>query len=174
VNHKRVQRIMQEENLRCQLKRRFIRTTDSQHGYRRFPHLVRGMTVERLNQVWIADCTYLRLHEQFVYLAVLLDSYSHRVLGWDLSSRPTTAMCLRALRCALATRKPAAGFLHHSDQGVPYANTEYLELLQAHGAQLSRARPGNPYDNARMESFIKTLKHEEVHLVEYRDETHAR
>lgn len=118
VNHKRVQRIMQEENLRCQLKRRFIRTTNSNHGYRRFPNLLRDLTVDRLNQVWVADFTYIRLHEQFVYLAVLLDSYSRRVIGWDLSSSPTATLCLRALRRALAERAPEPGFIHHSDQGV--------------------------------------------------------
>lgn len=174
VNHKRVQRIMQEENLRCQLKRRFIRTTNSNHGYRRFPNLLRDLTVDRLNQVWVADFTYIRLHEQFVYLAVLLDSYSRRVIGWDLSSSPTATLCLRALRRALAERAPEPGFIHHSDQGVQYASTEYIGVLQERGARISMARPGNPYDNAQMESFIKTLKHEEVHLVEYRDEQHAR
>ena len=174
VNHKRVQRIMQEENLTCQIKTRFLRTTNSNHGYRRFPNLLRDRTVTALNQVWGADFTYIRLREQFVYLAVLLDRYSRRVIGWDLSSSPTAAMCLRALRQALAARRPAPGFIHHSDQGVQYASTEYVALLQEHGAQISMARAGNPYDNAQVESFIKTLKHEEVHLVEYRDEAHAR
>jgi len=174
VNHKRVQRIMQEENLRCLLKRRFIKTTDSNHGFRRFPNLLRDLVVTRLNQVWVADFTYIRLREQFVYLAVLLDSFSRRAIGWELSSNPTTAMCLRALRQALKERTPEPGFIHHSDQGVQYASTEYIALLQAHGANISMSRRGNPYDNAQMESFIKTLKQEEVHLIEYRDEPHAR
>ena len=174
VNHKRVQRIMQEENLRCVIKRRFIRTTDSNHGYRRFPNLVLALQVNGPNQLWLADFTYIRLREQFIYLAVILDSYSRRVIGWDLSSQPRTAMCLRALRQALAERCPPAGLIHHSDQGVQYASTEYIALLQERGARISMARPGNPYDNAQVESFIKTLKHEEVHLVEYRDEAHAR
>lgn len=174
VNHKRVQRIMAEESLLCQVKRRFIRTTDSSHGFRRFPNLLRGLEVTRLNQVWIADFTYIRLREQFVYLAVILDSYSRRVIGWELARDLTASFCLRALRQALAARQPAAGFIHHSDQGVQYASREYVRLLEAHGCRISMARVGNPYDNARVESFIKTLKHEEVHLMEYRDEPHAR
>ncbi len=174
VNHKRVQRIMAEESLLCQGKRRFIRTTDSNHGFRRFPNLVRGLEVTGLNHVWIADFTYLRLREQFVYLAVILDSYSRRVIGWELQSQPTAALCLHALRQALEEREPAAGWIHHSDQGVQYASLEYVRLLEAHGCRISMSRVGNPYDNARVESFIKTLKYEEVHLMEYRDEQHAR
>jgi transposase InsO family protein len=174
VNHKRVQRIMAEECLRCQVKRRFIRTTDSQHGFGRFPNLLRGLEITRLNQVWVADLTYIRLREQFVYLAVILDSYSRRVIGWELRDSATASLCLRALRKALAERKPAAGFIHHSDQGVQYASLEYVRLLQEHGCHISMSRVGNPYDNARVESFIKTLKYEEVHLMEYRNEQHAK
>lgn len=174
VNHKRVQRIMAEESLLCQVKRRFIRTTDSSHGFRRFPNRLRGLEVTRLNQVWIADFTYIRLREQFVYLAVILDSYSRRVIGWELSGNLTASFCLRALRQALEARNPVAGWIHHSDQGVQYASREYVQLLEAHACRISMARVGNPYDNARVESFIKTLKHEEVHLMEYRDEQHAR
>ncbi|MGH9651305.1 MAG: IS3 family transposase [Terriglobales bacterium] len=174
VNHKRVQRIMAEESLRCQVRRRFIRTTDSNHGFRRFPNLVRDLEVTGLNQVWAADLTYIRLQEQFVYLAVILDSFSRRVIGWELASNPTASLCLRALRKALEERKPAAGFIHHSDQGVQYASLEYIRLLNDSGARISMSRVGNPYDNARVESFIKTLKHEEVHLMEYRNEEHAR
>jgi putative transposase len=174
VNHKRVQRIMQEESLCCQIKRRFIRTTDSNHGYRRFPNLLRDLEITALDQVWVADFTYIQLREQFLYLAVLLDAFSRRVIGWDLSATPTASMCLRALRQALTERDPPPGFIHHSDQGVQYASTEYIALLQERSARISMARRGNPYDNARVESFIKTLKHEEVRLVEYRDEHHAR
>jgi putative transposase len=174
VNHKRVQRIMAEESLLCHVKRRFIRTTNSNHGFRRFPNLTRDLEVTRLNQLWIADLTYIRLREQFVYLAVILDSYSRRVIGWELSSDLTASFCLRALRQALQERQPAAGFIHHSDQGVQYASTDYIDLVEAHGGLPSMSRKGNPYDNARVESFMKTLKHEEVHLMEYRDEQHAR
>lgn len=174
VNHKRVQRIMQEECLRCVIKKRLVKTTDSQHGYRRYPNLLRGLTVTHLDQVWVADFTYIRLREQFVYLAALLDAFSRKVIGWELAAQPTAGMCLRALRQALTRRQPAAGFIHHSDQGVQYASTEYTALLQERSARISMARRGNPYDNAQVESFIKTLKREEVHLVEYRDEPHAR
>lgn len=174
VNHKRVQRIMTEESLLCQVKRRFIRTTDSNHGFRRFPNLLRGLRVTGLDQVWAADFTYIRLREQFVYLAVILDSYSRRVIGWELRDTPTAGLCVRALRMALEARQPAAGFIHHSDQGVQYAALDYVRLLEAHGARISMSRVGNPYDNAQVESFIKTLKHEEVNLMEYRDEQHAR
>lgn len=174
VNHKRVQRIMAEESLLCQVKRRFLRTTDSNHGFRRFPNLLRETPVTGLDQVWVADLTYIRLREQFVYLAVILDSCSRRVVGWELRDTPTAALCLRALRMALAERQPAPGFIHHSDQGVQYAALDYVRLLEAHGARISMSRVGNPYDNAQAESFIKTLKHEEVHLAEYRDEPHAR
>jgi putative transposase len=174
VNHKRVQRIMREENLRCLMKRRSIRTTNARHRYHRFPNLLRSLILSHLNQAWVADFTYIRLREQFVYLAVLLDAYSRRVIGWDLSASPTTSMCLQALRQALAERRPERGFIHHSDQGVQYASTEYVALLQEHGARISMARSGNPYDNAQVESFIKTLKHEEVHLAEYQNEEHAR
>lgn len=174
VNHKRVQRIMAEESLQCRVKRRFIRTTDSNHGFRRFPNLLRGLVITKLNQVWVADLTYIRLREQFVFLAVILDSYSRRVIGWELQDSPTASLCLGALRRAVEERKPAAGFIHHSDQGVQYASHEYVRVLEAHGAQISMSRVGNPYDNARVESFIKTLKYEEVHLMEYRNEQHAR
>ena len=142
VNHKRVLRIMQEEHLCCQIKTRFIRTTDSNHGYRRFPNLLRGLEITGLDQVWLADFTYIRLREQFLYLAVLLDAFSRRVIGWDLSSTPTTGMCLRALRQALQLRNPPAGFIHHSDQGVQYASTEYIALLQERSARISMARKG--------------------------------
>lgn len=169
VNHKRVQRIMQEENLRCHIKTRFIRTTNSNHGYRRYPNLVRELEVTRLDQVWAADFTYIRLRQQFVYLAVILDAYSRKLIGWCLSETPRTSMCLHALRMALKARQPAVGFIHHSDQGVQYASTEYLQVLRDHGACISMSRRGNPYDNAQVESFIKTLKAEEVHLTEYRD-----
>jgi len=174
VNHKRVEWIMGEENLLCQVRRRFIRTTDSNHGFRKYPNLLRELEITRVNQVWVADFTYIRLREQFVYLAVVLDSYSRRVIGWELRDSPTASLCLRALRKALEKRKPAAGFIHHSDQGVQYASLDYIRLLTDHGACISMSRAGNPYDNARVESFIKTLKHEEVHLMEYRDEQHAR
>jgi transposase InsO family protein len=177
VNHKRVQRLMQEAGIQCPVKRRSVRTTDSNHDYRRYPNLLLELgaaETRRLDAVWVADFTYIRLQERFVYLAVVMDRASRRILGWELAPQATAALCVRALRQALAARQPAAGFIHHSDQGVQYASGEYVAVLEAHGARLSMARVGNPYDNAHMESFMKTLKHEEVHLVEYRDEAHAR
>ncbi|HEU4753598.1 MAG TPA: IS3 family transposase, partial [Armatimonadota bacterium] len=174
VNHKRVERILREESLRVQVKKRFLKTTNSRHGYRRYPNLLLQERATGCNQVWVSDFTYIRLREQFLYLAVVLDSYSRRLVGWELADRPTAGLCLRALRQALRERQPAPGFIHHSDQGVQYASTEYTALLQAHGARISMARRGNPYDNAQVESFIKTLKQEEVYLTEYRDEQHAR
>lgn len=174
VNHKRVLRLQQELHLTCRVRRRTVRTTQSQHGFGRYPNLLPHHPVHGLNQAWVADFTYLRLRDQFAYLAVLLDAYSRKVIGWALATEPTTALCVQALRQALTARRPAPGFLHHSDQGVQYASTEYVALLQAHGAVLSMSRTGNPYDNARMESFFKTLKHEEVYLNEYETVADAR
>jgi putative transposase len=167
VNHKRVLRLQQELLLTCRVRRRTVRTTQSQHEFGRYPHLLPQREVTGLNQVWVADFTYLRLRDQFAYLAVLLDAYSRKVIGWALGTHANTALCVAALRQALATRQPAAGFLHHSDQGVQYASTEYIALLQAHGAVISMSRTGRPTDNAQVESFFKTLKHEEVYLNEY-------
>ena len=174
VNRKRVQRLMREAGLGCRTKRRTVRTTDSRHGHGRFPNLLRGLAVTAPDQVWVADFTYLRLHDQFLFLAVILDRYSRKVIGWALAREARAELCLEALRMALAARKPEAGFVHHSDQGVQYASTAYVALLLEHGACVSMSRTGNPYDNAHAESFFKTLKQEEVHLVEYRDEAHAR
>lgn len=174
VNHKRVLKIMRAERLLCHRPRAFVATTNSAHGGRRYPNLIRGLTVEGVNRLWVADITYIRLRSEFVYLAVLLDSYSRRVVGWELGPSLEAGLCGRALERALAHREPAAGFIHHSDQGVQYASAAYVAVLEAAGARISMASRGNPYENAQAESFIKTLKREEVHLVEYRDETHAR
>ena len=173
VNGKRVLRIMREESLLCQVKRSFVVTTRSAHGFRRYPNLILGRPVERLNQVWVGDLTYIRLRETFLYLAVLLDSFSRRVIGWDLSRSLEAAGCVRALESALESRQPPRGFIHHSDQGVQYACADYVAVLEAAGAQISMASRGNAYENAQAESFFKTLKGEEVHLNEYRDEDHA-
>jgi putative transposase len=174
VNHKRVLRIMRQEGLLCQAKRAFVATTHSGHGLRRYPNLVAGLTVESVNYLWVADITYIRLQAVFLYLAVILDSYSRRVVGWELGPTLEAVLCVRALERALAERQPAPGFIHHSDQGVQYASTAYVTVLERAGARISMASRGNPYENAQAESFIKTLKREEVHLSEYRDEAHAR
>jgi putative transposase len=174
VNHKRVLQLMREEALLCHRKRAFVSTTHSGHGLRRYPNLIAGLTIEGVNRLWVADLTYIRLRTAFVYLAVLLDSYSRRVVGWELGPSLEAVLCVRALERALADRQPAPGFIHHSDQGVQYASAAYVAVLEAAGAQISMASRGNPYENAQAESFIKTLKREEVHLTEYRDEAHAR
>jgi transposase InsO family protein len=174
VNHKRVLRIMRQESLLCQAKRAFVTTTNSGHGLRRYPNLIAGLTVGGVNQLWVADITYIRLRSEFVYLAVILDSYSRRVVGWELGPTLEATLCVRALERALAERQPATGFIHHSDQGVQYASAAYVAVLERASAQISMARRGNPYENAQAESFMRTLKREEVHLVEYQDEAHAR
>lgn len=167
ANHKRVLRIMREDNLLCLRKRRFIATTDSDHGLPVYPNLVAGLLVERINQLWVSDITYIRLRGEFIYLAVILDAYSRRVIGWELSRRIDTELTLAALRMALANRHIEPGLIHHSDRGVQYAAIEYTSLLRDSGIQISMSRRGNPYDNAQAESFMKTLKYEEVYLSEY-------
>jgi len=169
VNHKRVYRLMREDNLLCLRKRKFVVTTDSDHGLPVYPHLARRMTLTGLDQLWVADLTYIRLEVEFVYLAVILDAFSRRVIGWALDRRLDTELTLQALRRALGRRRPAPGLVHHSDRGVQYASHDYTQLLQDHGIQISMSRKGNPWDNAACESFIKTLKYEEVYRTEYRD-----
>jgi len=167
VNHKRVLRIMREECLLCHLKRHFVHTTDSQHPYQVYPNLVKGMTIAAPNMVWVADLTYIRLPSSFVYLAAILDAYSRKCIGWKLSPRIDTQLALGALEAALATREIKAGLIHHSDRGVQYASHEYVARLQSIEAHVSMSAVGNPYDNAKAESFFKTLKREEVYLKQY-------
>jgi len=167
VNHKRVLRLMRESDLLCQVKRRWTKTTDSQHGFPRYPNLIKGINISRLNQVWLSDITYIRIRTGFVYLAAILDAFSRRVIGYAISSRLDSSLTLEALHMAIAGRRPDSGVIHHSDQGVQYASTEYVGELERHGFGISMARRGNPYENAVMESFFKTLKQEEVYLYEY-------
>ncbi len=167
VNHKKVLRLMRESDLLCRVKRRKARTTDSRHRFPRYPNLVKGMVITRLNQVWLADITYIRIRTGFVYLAAILDAYSRKVIGYAVSTALDTALTLQALRMAIARRNPGAGIIHHSDQGVQYASEEYVVELRSRGFLISMARTGNPYENAMMESFFKTLKCEEVQLWEY-------
>jgi putative transposase len=169
VNHKRALRIMREESLLCQLKRRFVPTTDSAHAFARYPNLIKDIEIDRLDQVWISDITYVRLPTSFCYLAAILDAYSRRCVGWHLSREIDTRLTLCALQMALVSRRPAAGLIHHSDQGVQYASSEYVLRLEEAGAQISMAAVGNPYENAQVESFFRTLKLEEVYIKEYRD-----
>jgi len=174
VNHKRVYRLMREDNLLCLRKRRFVVTTDSDHDLPVYPNLARQMTLTGLDQLWVADLTYIRLELEFIYLAVILDAFSRRVIGWALDRRLETALTLEALQMALLRRRPVPGLVHHSDRGVQYASRDYTQLLQEHGIQISMSRKANPWDNAACESFIKTLKYEEVYRTEYRDLADAR
>ncbi len=166
-NHKRVLRVMREASLLCQLKRRFVVTTDSAHGYRTYPNLLAGATLDRLDQAWVADITYIRLPTTFVYLACILDAYSRRCVSWKLSRQIDTQLTLAALEMAIAARQPRRGLIHHSDRGVQYASAEYVSRLEELGARVSMSATGNPYDNAKAESFFKTLKREEVYLQDY-------
>lgn len=167
VNHKRVLRIMRGNSLLCQIKRAYRVTTNSNHKYPVFPNLTRGIVITGLNQVWHADITYIRLASGFAYLAVVIDGYSRKVIGYALSERLTAPLALEALQMALKERKPPRGCIHHSDQGVQYACDDYVAQLAAAGLAGSMSRRGNPYDNAKAESFMKTLKYEEVYLWEY-------
>lgn len=169
VNHKQVYRLMGEDNLLCRKKRFKPQTTDSNHNLRVYPNLAKSMDVSAVNQLWAADITYVRLLKEFVYLAVVLDTFSRRCVGWQLARSIDTQLTLDALEMAIAAREgaPLSGLVHHSDQGVQYASHEYVRRLTDNCIQVSMSRKGNPYDNAYAESFIKTLKHEEVYLKEY-------
>ena len=169
VNHKRVLRLMRESDLLVKSKRKWVSPTDSRHGFRVWPNLYREITPTGINQVWVADLTYVRLLWEFVYLAVILDAFSRRVVGYAISRSLDASLTLAALKAALAQRRPLPGCIHHSDRGVQYACDEYVTLLLAAGFQISMGRRGNPYDNAQAESFFKTLKHEEVNLTQYRN-----
>jgi putative transposase len=173
VNHKRVLRIMRQEALLCQLKRTWTSTTDSRHTLPTYPNLLALLTVTRPNQAWVADITYVRLPTAFIYLACVLDAWSRRCVGWQLSRTIDTELTLAALNQAIMVRQPAVGLIHHSDRGVQYASTAYVERLRSIGAQVSMAAKGNPYDNAKAESFFKTLKREEVYLNHYETFTDA-
>jgi putative transposase len=174
VNPKRVYRLLGEDNLLCVRKRKFIVTTDSNHGRKVYANLAAEMALTGMDQLWRADITYIRLREEFVFLAVILDAFSRRVIGWALDRNMEDELTLTALRMALSRRRLQPGLVHHSDRGSQYASNQYTELLQAHGIQISMSRKGNPWDNAACESFMKTLKYEEVLRNEYRDLTEAR
>jgi putative transposase len=175
VNHKRVLRIMREDNLLC-LRKPLFRpaTTDSRHGWRVWPNLARQMVPTGPNQLWVADITYVRLGEMFVYLAVIIDACSRKVVGWAMADHLRAELALEALEMALARRTAiAGGLVHHSDRGIQYACGDYIARLEKAGIQPSMSRVGCPYDNAMAESFMKTLKQEEVNGSAYRDLAHA-
>ena len=179
VNPKRVYRLMREDNLLCVRKRKFVVTTDSNHTRKVYPNLAREMILTAINQLWRADITYIRLRDEFVFLAVILDAYSRRVIGWALDRTMEDELTLTALRMALARRSipvngAEPGLVHHSDRGSQYASNDYTDLLKTNGIDISMSRKGNPWDNAACESFMKTLKYEEVLRNEYRDMADAR
>jgi putative transposase len=174
VGPKRVHRIMREDNLLCLRRRKFVVTTNSNHSRPVYPNLAREMMLTGIDQLWVADLTYIRLESEFVYLAVVLDAYSRRVIGWALDRTLEDELTLAALQMALHLRVPGPGLVHHSDRGVQYASQDYTDLVKSRGIQISMSRKGNPYDNAACESFMKTLKYEEVHRQEYRDLAEAR
>ena len=167
VNHKRVLRLMREDNLLSLRRRAFVATTDSNHDHQIYANLVPGLEITGINQLWVADITYIRLYSEWIYLAVVLDAYSRRCIGWALDRTLEADLAIRALKSALTSRPVQPGLVHHSDRGVQYASNAYVDTLNKAGINISMSRRGNPYDNAKAESFIKTLKYEEVYLYEY-------
>ena len=167
VNHKRVLRLLREDNLLCLRQRAFVRTTDSRHNLMIYPNLARELSLSNINQLWVADITYIRLLREFIYLAVLLDAFSRRCIGWAISRHIDTQLTLTALQMALRTRSIQPGLIHHSDQGVQYAATDYVAVLHEHKIEISMSRTGNPYDNAKAERFMRTLKYEEIYMNDY-------
>ena len=175
VNHKRVLRLMREDNLLSLRRIKYVFTTDSRHNWPIYPNLARHVTLTGLNQLWVADITFIRLRSEFIYLAVVLDAYSRRVIGWELGRTLQAELAIRALQMALSERNwKAEELIHHSDQGVQYASSDYTQILDQAEILISMSRRGNPYDNARAERFMRTLKEEEVHGTEYRDLEDAR
>jgi putative transposase len=174
MNHKRVYRLMRVDDLLVVRKQRYVLTTDSRHGLAVYSNLAGRLKLAGINQLWVADITYVRLRESFLYLAMVMDAYSRRVLGWELGEHLRAELALAALDRALADRAVEPGIVHHSDRGVQYCCQAYVEKLQTHGFGISMSRTGNPYDNAKAESFMKTLKSEEVYLQQYRDQEEAR
>jgi putative transposase len=169
VNHKRVVRLMREDNLLALRHRGFVVTTDSEHDLEVYLNLAKRMQLSAANQLWIADLTYIRLKREFVYLAVILDAWSRRVVGWALDRSLAARLAVTALERAIAARQPGPGLVHHSDRGIQYASQDYARLLAQHHMTPSMSRPANPYDNATCESFMKTLKQEEIYCRDYGD-----
>lgn len=173
VNRKRVLRVMREDNLLCLRKKSFVKTTDSNHDHYIYPNIAKDLEVCGINQLWVADITYIRLLREFIYLAIILDAFSRKCVGWELGRSLGSDLTVGALRKALSDRSIGSGLVHHSDQGVQYASNEYTSLLKENKIRISMSRKGNPFDNAKAESFIKTLKYEEVYLYEYEDTNEA-
>jgi putative transposase len=174
VGRDRVLRYMREEDLVCRPRRAFVATTDSRHDGKLFPNLARDLVITQPDQLWVADITYIRLLREFVYLAILLDAFSRRVIGWALERHLMTELTISALQMALGTRQLKPGLMHHSDRGKQYAAAQYVSLLVKHQIRISMSRTGNPYDNAKAERFMRTVKYEEVYLADYQSLTEAR
>jgi transposase InsO family protein len=174
VNSKRVRRVMRTAGLVKRRRRRWVKTTDSEHGLKIFPNLMKGYPPTGLNQVWVADITYVRLPNGFCFLAVILDAYSRRVIGWRLAEEIDASLAVAALEMAIRARCPPPGFVHHSDRGVQYACRDYVDRLIAHAARISMSAKGTPRDNAQAESFFRTLKTEEVYVQDYQSVAEAR
>ena len=174
VNHKRILRLMREDNLLALRRKAYLSTTDSNHDHAVYANLVPGLNITGVNQLWMADITYIRLVREWVYLAVILDAHSRRCIGWALDRHLDASLALGALDSALTTRLAPEGLVHHSDRGVQYASKAYVDTLEKAGIKISMSRRGNPYDNAKTERFIRTLKYEEVYLYEYESLEEAR
>ena len=174
VNHKRVARMMREDNLLAVQPRAFVVTTDSDHALEVYLNLAKRMKLTGINQLWVADITYIRLQREFIYLAVILDAYSRKVVGWELDRTLAARLPIAALEKAITERQPPPGLVHHSDRGVQYASGDYVRILSRQQMIPSMSRPANPYDNASCESFMKTLKREEIYAQDYRDLEHLR
>lgn len=174
ANNKLVLRLMREDNLLCLRKRHFVRTTDSRHTLPIYPNLAGQMTLTDIDELWIADITYIRLLREFIYLAVILDAFSRRCIGWALERHLQAELAIEALKMAIGARGVKAGLVHHSDRGVQYASHEYTGLLEEDSIRISMSRRGNAYDNAKAERFMRTLKYEEVYMNEYEDMYEAR
>lgn len=173
VNHKRILRIMRQANLTIKKRRSRFSTTNSSHCFFMYPNLAKELIPSHINQLWVADITYIRLRYEFAYMAAILDAYSRKVVGWSLKEYLDHELTLSALRMALVRRDIAPGLIHHSNRGVQYACKGYTDLLEKHGILISMAAAGNPYENAQVESFIATLKREEVYLSQYDDVSEA-
>ena len=174
VNHKRVLRMMRRDNLLALRRRRFVVTTDSNHRFEVYLNLARRMKLTGIDQLWVADITYIRLKAEFVYLAVILDAFSRKVVGWALDRTLASRLTVAALERAIAQRRPRPGLVHHSDRGLQYARGDYVAILEKYGIVPSMSRPANPYDNASCESFMKTLKREEIYANKYDTLEHLR
>jgi putative transposase len=174
VNHKRVLKLMRKDGLLCVPRKAFVNTTQSQHSFPVYPNLVSSLSIDNINQLWVADITYIHLRQDLFYLAVLMDAYSRRIIGWQIGSAIDAQLVLAALKQALARRILTAALVHHSDRGAQYASAVYVGLLKEHGIRISMSRSGNPYDNAQAERLIRTIKYEEIYLNDYEDFAEAR